>query len=46
MKLKVVNTKAADIRVPTSDTLLGQIHFIKNQIIHVYILLLNLSDGT
>ena len=46
MNLKVVNTKVADIRVPTSDTLLGSDPFHKKPNYSCVYTSIELSDGT
>ena len=46
MKLKVVKTEAADIRVPTSDTLLGSDPFHKKPNYSCVYTSIELSDGT
>ena len=46
MKLKVVKTEAADIRVPTSDTLLGSDPFHKKPNYSCVYTSIQLSDGT
>ena len=46
MKLKVVKTEAADVRVPTSDTLLGSDPFHKKPNYSCVYTSIELSDGT